>query len=90
MSALTTAAVSIPASRIPCHIVEGETAQPFHHQHPAGHQSRVGPGHHHGPLVGGGQDPGHVEHVVGFEAEVELLHDGLGEQLDQRRRVGQC
>ena len=33
--------------------------------------------------------PRDVEHVVGFQAEVELLHDGLGEQLDQRRRVGQ-
>ena len=32
---------------------------------------------------------GDVEHVVGLEAEVELLDDGLGEQLDQRRRVGQ-
>ena len=36
-----------------------------------------------------GQDAGDVEHVVGLEAEVELLDDGLGEQLDQRRRVGQ-
>ena len=32
---------------------------------------------------------GDVEHVLGLEAEVELLDDGLGEQLDQGRRVGQ-
>ena len=30
-----------------------------------------------------------VEHAVGLEAEVKLLDDGLGEQLDQRRRVGE-
>ena len=49
----------------------------------------MGAGDHDGPLVGRGQHAGDVEHVVGFEAEVELFHDGLGEQLDQRRRVGQ-
>ena len=49
----------------------------------------MGAGHDHGPLVGLGQDAGDVEHVVGFEAEVELLDDRLGEQLDQGRRVGQ-
>ena len=36
-----------------------------------------------------GQDPGHVEHVVRLQAEVQLLDHGLGEQLDQGRRVGQ-
>ena len=71
------------------HVVEGEPAEPLHHQDPAGDELRVGPGHDHRALVGGGQDAGDVEHVVGFEAEVELLDDGLGEQLDQRRRVGQ-
>ena len=30
-----------------------------------------------------------VEHVGGLDAEVELLDDGVGEQLDERRRVGQ-
>ena len=33
--------------------------------------------------LGVGQDAGDVEHVLGLEAEVELLHDGLAEQLDQ-------
>ena len=32
---------------------------------------------------------GDVQHVLGLEPEVELLDDGLGEQLDQGRRVGQ-
>ena len=30
-----------------------------------------------------------VEHVFGLEPKVELLDDGLGEELDQRRWVGQ-
>ena len=71
------------------HVVEGEPAQALHDQDPAGDELRMGSGHDHRPLVGGGQHPGDVEHVVGLEAEVELLDDGLGEQLDQRRRVGQ-
>ena len=36
-----------------------------------------------------GERPGDVEHVLRLEAEVELLGDRLGEQLDERRRVGQ-
>ncbi len=40
-------------------------------------------------LAGVGEHPGHVEHVLGLEAEVELLHDGLGEQLDEGRGIGQ-
>ncbi len=32
---------------------------------------------------------GDVQHVLGLEAEVELLDDGLGEQLDQGRGIGQ-
>ncbi len=32
---------------------------------------------------------GDVEHVLGLEAEVELLHDRLGEQLDEGGRVGE-
>ena len=36
-----------------------------------------------------GEHAGDVEHVLGLEAEVELLDDRLGEQLDQRRRVGE-
>ncbi len=50
----------------------------------------MGPWHDHEPLTGTGEHLGDVEHVLGLEAEVEFLDDGLGEQLDQRRRIGQC
>ena len=49
----------------------------------------VGAGDHVAALAELGEDPGDVEHVLGLEPEVELLGDRLGEQLDQRRRVGQ-
>ena len=49
----------------------------------------VGSRNDHRPLVRGRQHPGDIDHIVGFEAEVELLDDGLGKQLDQRRRVRQ-
>ena len=39
--------------------------------------------------LGLGEDVGDVEHVLGLEAEVELLDDRLREQLHQRRRVGE-
>ena len=71
------------------HVVEGESAEAFHDQDPAGDQFGMRSGDDHRALVGGGQDPGDVEHVVGFQPEVELLDDGLGEQLDERGRVGQ-
>ena len=45
--------------------------------------------HHEVALSERGERHGHVEHVLGFESEVELLGDGLREQLDERRRVGQ-
>ena len=70
-------------------VVEREAVEPLHHQHPPGDELGMGAGHDEGPLVGLGEDAGDVEHVLGLEAEVELLDDGLGEQLDQRRRVGQ-
>ena len=46
-------------------------------------------GHDDPALAGLASTRGDVEHVLGLEAEVELLDDGLGEQLDQRRRVGE-
>ena len=49
----------------------------------------VRPGDDVGLLAQLDQGAGDVEHVPGLEPEVELLGDGLGEQLDQRRRVGQ-
>ncbi len=47
------------------------------------------PGHDEGALPGGGDRRRDVEHALGLEAEVELLDDRLGEQLDERRRVGE-
>ena len=70
-------------------VAPGEPVQVLHDQHPPGHQLRMGPGHDHGPLAGTGEHLGDVEHVLGLEPEVELLDDGLGEQLDQGRRIGQ-
>ena len=34
-------------------------------------------------------DRGDIEHVGGLEPEVEFLDDGLGEQLDERRGIGE-
>ena len=48
-----------------------------------------GRGHDRVAHAGVGQHRGDVEHVLGFEPEVELLDDRLREQLDERRRVGE-
>ena len=87
--ARTRAAVSTPGPAHALDVVEGQAGEALHDQHPRGDQVGVGPGHDVGALLQLGQRLGHVEHVVGLEAEVELLGDRLGEQLDQRRRVGQ-
>ena len=78
----------MPAARMPARRPR-KAVQALHDEHPAGDQRGVGSGHDDGALVGVGQDVGDVEHVLGFEPEVELLDDGLGEQVDQGRRVGQ-
>ena len=70
-------------------VVPAEAVEALHDQDPPGYQFGVGTGDHHGLLARAGQHGGDVEHVVRFEAEVELLDDGLGEQLHQCRRVGQ-
>ena len=70
-------------------VAEVEPVEALHDQHPARHQRRVGPGHHEVALLQRRERHGDVEHVLGLEAEVELLHDRLGEELDERRRVGQ-
>ena len=49
----------------------------------------MGTGHDQRTLAGGGEDPSDVKHVLGLQSEVELLDDGVAEDLDQRRRVGQ-
>ena len=61
----------------------------FHDQHAPRHQGRMGTGDDDGVLARVGQHAGDVEHVLGLEAEVELLHDRLCEQLDEGRRVGE-
>ena len=68
---------------------EVEPAQSFHHEHPAGDQCGVGARDDEVALAELGEGRGDVEHVLGLEAEVELFDDGLGEELDQRRGVGQ-
>ena len=70
-------------------VVELEALEALHHEHPPGHERRVGTGDHVVALTEVGVGPGHVEHVLGLEAEVELLGDRLGEELHQRGRVGQ-
>ena len=81
---------SVDPGRVhPGDIVEGEAAEPLHHQNPPRHQARVGPRDHYRALIGRDQHSCHVEHVVGLEAEVQLLDDRLREQLHQRRGVGQ-
>ncbi len=70
-------------------VVEAEPGDPLHHQDPAGHELRMRARDHVAVLAEVAQDGGDVEHVGRFHAEVELLDDRLGEQLDERRRVGQ-
>ena len=89
MPVRTTASVSMPASCMPSHVGEVEAVHPLHHQHATGHQRGVGSGDDEVALSELGERGGDVEHVLRLEAEVELLHDGLGEELDQRRGIGQ-
>ena len=70
-------------------IVEVESVDPLHHQHSAGDQCRVWAGHDVAGLLQLVEHHGNVDHVGGFHAEVELLDDRLGEQLDQCRGIGQ-
>ena len=71
------------------HVAEVEAVEPLHDEHAACDQRRVGPGNHEVALVERGERGGDIEHVLGFEPEVELLDDRLGEELDQGGRVGQ-
>ena len=85
--ACSTASVSTPASFIAVDVVPRDAVEPFHHQHAPRDERRVRAGHDRGPLVGLGEHARDVEHVLRFEAEVELLDDRLREQLDERGRV---
>ena len=71
-------------------VVEREAAQPLHDEHAARHEHRVRAA---GTTIVRcsveREHPRQVEHVLGLEPEVELLDDLLGEQLDERGRVGE-
>ena len=73
----------------PGHVVELEAVEPLHHEHAPGDELGMRPGDDVAVLVEVAQHRGDVEHVGRLDAEVELLDDRLGEQLDERRRVGQ-
>ncbi len=82
--------LGVDAGRLhPLDVAEVEAVEALHDQHAARHQRRMGPGHHEVALVERGEGSGDIEHVLGLETEVELVHDRLGEELDQGRRVGQ-
>ena len=68
---------------------EVEPAEAFHHQHATRHQGGVGAGDDEVALTELGECHGDVDHVLRLEAEVELLDDRLGEELDERRQVGE-
>ncbi len=71
------------------HVVEVEALQLLHHQHAPSDQRGVRARHHVAVVAQLVQHRRDVDHVGGLHAEVELFDDRLGEQLDQRRRVGQ-
>ena len=85
----TTRSVSTPASRMPPTSSNLKPGEPLHHQHPPGHQVGVRARHDVAVLAELVEHRRDVEHVGGLDAEVELLDDRVGEQLDERRRVGQ-
>ena len=68
-------------------VVESEAGEPFHHEDASGHQARMRTRHDGLADADLRQHGRNVEHVLGFQAEVELLHDRLREELHQRRRI---
>ncbi len=71
-------------------VVEVEAVEPLHHEHPAGDErSGAGGGRRSWSWPRSWSIAAMSSMFGGFEPEVELLDDRLGEQLDQRRRVGQ-
>ena len=71
------------------HVVEAEAVEAFHHQHSTGDEFRVRARHHELTLIEIGEHRRHIDHVGGFDSEIEFLADRSGEDLDQRRRVGE-
>ena len=74
----------------PFDVREVEAAQTFHDEHPPGDERGVGPRDDEVALAELGEGRGDVEHVLGLQTEIEFLDDGFGEELHQRRGIGQC
>ena len=70
-------------------VVPRDAAQAFHHEDPPRDERRVRARHEQRALARLREHARDVEHVLGFEPEVELFDDRLREQLDQRGRVGE-
>ena len=62
-------------------VVPRDAVEPFHHRHRAAVRAWGAGGARRGALVGLHEHHRDVEHVLRLEAEVELLHDRLHEQL---------
>ena len=71
------------------YVVPGKASELLHHEHPFGHEAGVGTRDDDRALVRHRQHPTGVEHVGGLEAEVQLLGDGLGEELNESGWVGE-
>ena len=80
----------VDAGGVHSHYVgEIEAVHPFHDQHATGHECGMWTRDHVVALIELGVGLGHVEHVLCFESKVELFDNGLGEELDEGRRIGQ-
>ena len=78
-----------PVGFIGLEVVEREPVEAFHHEHASRDEVGVGSGYDELVLAELTEHAGHIEHVVGLDAEVELLADRVGEHLDECRRVGE-
>jgi len=70
-------------------VVELEALESLHHEHAARDELGVRARHHVSVLAELAQDARDLDHVVGLHAEVELLDDRLGEELDERGGIGE-
>ena len=89
MPVRTTASVSTPASRMPATSSNLKPSSRSITSTRGVTSSGWGRGITYVALAQLGERLRHVEHVLRLDAEVELLGDRLGEQLDEGRRVGQ-
>jgi hypothetical protein len=79
-----------PGAVHPLDVLVLEPVETLHHEHPSRDQLRMRSRHDDDRLASFAQQPGDVEHVLRFQPEVQLLDDGLGEQLDEGRRIAEC